>query len=158
GEDVRLAAIREAREESGLEIQINRLLNVYSYPGRAPVVVVFTASIVGGCLGCDDESLEARYFDSADIPWADLAFRSTREALQESLVKVDRWPVQACHGHGAPPAQLFLRHCQPHSGKAQHELSDCNAPLDACELSAEAVVRAEAEAEMPVRIPLDVEP
>ena len=85
GEEVRLAAIREAREECGLEIQINRLLNVYSYPGRAPVVVVFTASIIGGCLGCDDESLEARYFDSSDIPWADLAFRSTREALREFL-------------------------------------------------------------------------
>ena len=82
---MRLAAIREAREECGLEIQINRLLNVYSYPGRAPVVVVFTASVVGGCLGCDDESLEARYFDSSDIPWADLAFRSTREALREFL-------------------------------------------------------------------------
>jgi ADP-ribose pyrophosphatase YjhB (NUDIX family) len=67
GEEVRLAAIREVREECGLEIQINRLLNVYSYPGRAPVVVVFTASVVGGCLGCDDESLEAKYFDSSDI-------------------------------------------------------------------------------------------
>jgi len=85
GEDVRLAAIREAREECGLEIRIDRLLNVYSYPGRAPVVVVFTASVVGGCLGCDDESLEARYFDSPDIPWAELAFRSTREALREFL-------------------------------------------------------------------------
>jgi len=85
GEEVRLAAIREAREECGLEIQINRLLNVYSYPGRAPVVVVFTASVIGGCLGCDDESLEARYFDSSDIPWGDLAFRSTKEALREFL-------------------------------------------------------------------------
>ena len=85
GETLVAAAIREAREECGLEIRIDRLLNVYSYPGRAPVVVVFTASVVGGCLGCDDESLEARYFDSSDIPWAELAFRSTREALREFL-------------------------------------------------------------------------
>jgi ADP-ribose pyrophosphatase YjhB (NUDIX family) len=85
GEDVRLAAIREAREECGLEIQLDRLLNVYSYPGRAPVIVVYTASVVGGCLGCDDESLEARFFDSTQIPWDDLAFRSTLEALREFL-------------------------------------------------------------------------
>jgi 8-oxo-dGTP diphosphatase len=83
GEEVQLAAVREAREECGLEVKLDRLLNIYSYPGRAPVIIVYTAHIVGGCLGCDDESLEARFFDASAIPWDDLAFRSTREALRE---------------------------------------------------------------------------
>jgi hypothetical protein len=40
---------------------------------------------MGGCLGCDDEGLEARFFEPETIPWDELAFRSTREALQEFL-------------------------------------------------------------------------
>src|SRR6478752_285118 len=58
GEEVRVAAIREAREETGLEIRIDRLIDVYSYPGRAPVIIIYSATLTGGCLACDEESLE----------------------------------------------------------------------------------------------------
>jgi 8-oxo-dGTP diphosphatase len=83
GEEVQLAAVREAREECGLDVRIERLLNIYSYPGRAPVIVVYIAHLIGGCLSCDDEGLEARFFEKTAIPWDELAFRSTREALRE---------------------------------------------------------------------------
>ena len=85
GEEVRLAAVREAREECGLDIRIERLLNIYSYPGRVPVIVVYAARMTGGCLACDEESLEAKFFDARSIPWDELAFRSTREALRDFL-------------------------------------------------------------------------
>jgi ADP-ribose pyrophosphatase YjhB (NUDIX family) len=85
GEEVRAAAVREAREETGLEVRLDRLINVYSYAGRVPVIVVYSATVMSGCLGCDDEGLEARFFEPETIPWGDLAFRSTREALQEFL-------------------------------------------------------------------------
>ena len=85
GEEVRVAAVREAREEAGLEIELDELVNVYSYPGRAPVIIVYTARITGGCLACDDEGLEARFFAREEIPWDELAFRSTFEALREYL-------------------------------------------------------------------------
>jgi 8-oxo-dGTP diphosphatase len=85
GEEVRAAAVREAREETGLEIRLDRLINIYSYAGRVPVIVVYSATMMGGCLGCDDEGLEARFFEPETIPWEELAFRSTREALQEFL-------------------------------------------------------------------------
>jgi ADP-ribose pyrophosphatase YjhB (NUDIX family) len=85
GEEVKVAAVREAREEAGLEIRLDRLINVYSYPGRAPVIIVYAATIIGGCLGCDDEGLEARFFTADEIPWDELAFRSTHEALREFL-------------------------------------------------------------------------
>ena len=89
GEEVKLAAVREAREEVGLDIKLDRLLDIYSYAGRAPVIVVYTASITGGCLACDDEGLEARFFEPTAIPWDELAFRSTREALREYFKLLD---------------------------------------------------------------------
>ena len=85
GEEVRSAAIREAREESGVEIRLDSLLDIYSYAGRAPVIIVYAATAIGGCLGCDDEGLEVRYFEPSAIPWEELAFRSTHEALREFL-------------------------------------------------------------------------
>jgi ADP-ribose pyrophosphatase YjhB (NUDIX family) len=85
GEEVTVAAIREAREESGFEVRLEGLINVYSYPGRAPVIIVYAATIIGGCLACDDESLEGRFFHPDEIPWEELAFQSTNEALREFL-------------------------------------------------------------------------
>ena len=85
GEEVQAAAVREAREETGLEVRLDRLINIYSYTGRTPVIVVYSATLLGGCLGCDDEGLEARFFEPEAIPWDELAFRSTQEALREFL-------------------------------------------------------------------------
>jgi len=85
GEAVLTAAMREAREEAGLDIRIDRLLNVYSYPGLAPVIIVYVATMTGGTLVCDDEGLEVKFFSPDTIPWDALAFRSTLEALREFL-------------------------------------------------------------------------
>jgi 8-oxo-dGTP diphosphatase len=85
GEEITTAARREAREEAGLEIRLDGLIHIYSYPGRPIVIVVYRAAIVSGELTIDDESLEARLFTRAEIPWTELAFRSTREALEDYL-------------------------------------------------------------------------
>jgi hypothetical protein len=61
------------------------LVNIYSYAGRAPVIVVYAATATGGTLGVDDESLEVLEWDIAAIPWNDLAFRSTHEGLRDYL-------------------------------------------------------------------------
>ena len=39
--------------------------------------------MVGGTLDAADESLEAAWFAPNDVPWSDLAFRSTRDALRD---------------------------------------------------------------------------
>lgn len=85
GEELGAAAIREAREESGLDVALDSLVNVYSYAGSAPIIVVYSATIVGGTLCADDECLDARLFRPDEIPWDDLAFRSTGEALRDYL-------------------------------------------------------------------------
>ena len=85
GEEITLAAIREAREEAGLDVKLDHLINIYSYAGRAPVIIVYAATMLSGELAVDDEGLEAREFDLDEIPWDDLAFRSTREALKDYI-------------------------------------------------------------------------
>jgi ADP-ribose pyrophosphatase YjhB (NUDIX family) len=85
GEEMTLAAIREAREETGLDVRIDHLINIYSYAGHTPIIAVYAATMLAGELAVDDEGLEAREFDVDDIPWDELAFKSTREALREYL-------------------------------------------------------------------------
>ena len=85
GEPLTSAAIREAREECGLDVRLDALVNIYSYAGRAPVIVVYAATAIGGTLAVDDESLEAAEVEPSAIPWDDLAFQSTAEGLREYL-------------------------------------------------------------------------
>jgi len=88
GEEITAAAIREAREESGLDVRIDGLVNIYSY-GRSPIIIVYAATALGGVLCADDECLEAGLFKADEIPWESLAFRSTTDALRDYF-KTDR--------------------------------------------------------------------
>ncbi len=83
GEPLTAAAVREAREESGLDVRLDALVNIYSYPGRAPVIVVYAATAIGGGLCVDEECLESRGFAPGSIPWDELAFRSTQDGLRD---------------------------------------------------------------------------
>ena len=85
GESVAEAAIRETKEESQLDVKLGPLLNVYSYTRSPNVIVVYTAEVLSGDLGAGDESLEARTFALAEIPWSDLAFDSTKDALKDYI-------------------------------------------------------------------------
>jgi ADP-ribose pyrophosphatase YjhB (NUDIX family) len=68
GESVAEAAVREALEETGLVVQLDRLIGVYSR-GDDLHAVVFAAHAVGGALQVDDdETVELRYFDTDALP------------------------------------------------------------------------------------------
>ncbi len=95
GEKVEEAACREMREESGVEVEVDSLLGVYSYQRRPIVVIVYTGHCIGGNLHAADESLEAATFAPEQIPWQELAFPSTFEALRDYL---------ASHYQQQPPA------------------------------------------------------
>lgn len=83
GEPLETAALREAREECGLEVRLDGLVNLYSYPGRTPIIIVYAATALQGTLCVDDESLDVRWFDRDEIPWTSLAFPSTFHALTD---------------------------------------------------------------------------
>lgn len=85
GESVHEAAIRETKEESQMDVKLGSLLNVYSYPRSPNVIIVYVAEVVSGELAAGDESVEARVFTAEEIPWEDLAFDSTRDALKDYI-------------------------------------------------------------------------
>jgi ADP-ribose pyrophosphatase YjhB (NUDIX family) len=85
GESVRDAAVRETKEESQLDVKLGPLLNVYSYPRSPNVIVVYTAEVISGKLNAADESLEAGIFAPRELPWHDLAFDSTKDALSDYI-------------------------------------------------------------------------
>lgn len=82
GESVTDAAMRETLEETGLEVELTGLLNVYTYPA-APVIIVYQARVTGGTLTPCWENDAVEWRKPSEIPWDDLAFPSTREALRE---------------------------------------------------------------------------
>lgn len=67
------------------DVWLDHLIDIYSYAGRAPVIIIYAAIKISGELAVDDEGLEAREFDLDAIPWDELAFRSTNEALRGYL-------------------------------------------------------------------------
>ncbi len=89
GEPVTDAAIRETREECSLVVKLKELLGVYSYPGDIHVIVVYLASPLEGCLAAGDETQEAKWFSKEEIPWDELAFKSTEDALRDYLRKTN---------------------------------------------------------------------
>lgn len=76
GERTEEAARREAKEETGLEIELEKLVGVYSDPDRDPrghtISVCYSARRVGGNLKASTDAADVKVFNQ--IPWSKLAF------------------------------------------------------------------------------------
>src|SRR6266581_5731115 len=68
GETVDEAVCREVREETGLEVEVERLVGVYSKPQKQEVVLTFLCQITGGTLHTTEETSESRYFAPDALP------------------------------------------------------------------------------------------
>jgi 8-oxo-dGTP diphosphatase len=62
------AAVRETKEETGLEIRTTGLVGIYGKPHRDELVFVFTGKITGGKLKKTAESDDLEYFKLNKIP------------------------------------------------------------------------------------------
>ncbi len=71
GETVEEAALREVKEETGMDARIKKLVGVYSDPDRDPrghtISIVFLMEAKGETIAGDD-AIEARFFDLNDLP------------------------------------------------------------------------------------------
>lgn len=85
GEQVEAGARRETLEETGLAVDLEGLVGVYSYADSPVVVVVYRARVTGGSLRLCHENDCAAWVTAAEIPWTELAFPSTRAALADFL-------------------------------------------------------------------------
>jgi ADP-ribose pyrophosphatase YjhB (NUDIX family) len=79
GESVRQAIVREVEEETGLRVEVERLIGVYSDPAvqvvRYPdgnvvhyISTLYTCRILGGSLRTCAETLELGYFEPGGLP------------------------------------------------------------------------------------------
>ena len=87
GERAEAAAEREVLEESGLEIEVADIVGLYTYEGEVPAIAVFAARVVGGEPTPLDETMDVKGFPRDGLPWAEMAFPSTEQALKDYLRK-----------------------------------------------------------------------
>ncbi len=80
GEVVEEAAAREVWEETGLRVEINGLVGLFSERGHPVVVVAFAAREAGGELSVGEEALDIGFFSLEALP--DLAFPRDRLILE----------------------------------------------------------------------------
>jgi 8-oxo-dGTP diphosphatase len=85
GERAEVAAERETLEETGVEIEVKGLIGLYSYEGQIPAIAAFAARMVGGEPAPLDEVMSVKRFPRDALPWPDLAFPSTEQALKDYL-------------------------------------------------------------------------
>ncbi len=97
GESLIEAAVREVREETGLQVEISGLVGVYSrceegrvvtYPDNGDVVQIIDVVLEGrnphGTLTHSHESEQLEYFSPDDLPW-DLLCPPTRKPLRDFI-------------------------------------------------------------------------
>ena len=85
GERAETAAEREALEETGVVVEVTGLIGIYSYDGQIPAIASFAANVVGGELAPLDETMDVKVFPKDELPWSDIAFPSTVDALKDYL-------------------------------------------------------------------------
>lgn len=81
GETTSEGAARETVEEAGAQFELEGLLSVLSVPRVSQVHLFYLARLTSGRFEPGIETIEARLFTEAEIPWEDIAFRTVRETL-----------------------------------------------------------------------------
>ena len=89
GESIDEAAVREVREEAGLDVRIERVVGLYSKPEQESLAVTFEARVVGGTLQADNEISECRFFPTDQLP------QPIREHLRDRVADFSRGQLPA---------------------------------------------------------------
>jgi ADP-ribose pyrophosphatase YjhB (NUDIX family) len=82
GETTADGAQRETDEEAGAHIEMQGLFSILNVTRAGQVHLFYLARMLDTHLDPGPETLEARLFSEAEIPWDELAFRTVRETLR----------------------------------------------------------------------------
>lgn len=87
-------AIRETREEAGVEVAVKTLFTLIDLPHLSQVHLYYLAEITDTRGQPGPESSEVQLFPLNDIPWDEIAFGTVRETLKRLA---EAWPRPAPH-------------------------------------------------------------
>ena len=87
GEVVEEAAAREVLEETGLEVEVEHLVGLFSERGHPVMVAAFAARETGGRLAAGPETSEVAFFPLGSLP--ELAFPRDHKILSSWLASRD---------------------------------------------------------------------
>ncbi len=82
GESVAEGALRETVEEAGARIQLEGLYTVLNVARVGQVHLFYRARLLDTEFAPGPESIEAKLFHEDQVPWDEIAFRTTRETLK----------------------------------------------------------------------------
>lgn len=82
GETAIEGALRETQEEAGAEVEMLPLYCLLNVVRVGQVHLFYRARLRSTQFDPGPESLEARLFHEHEVPWDDIAFKTTRETLQ----------------------------------------------------------------------------
>ena len=89
GENPEETAVREAFEETNLDVAIESLLGVFHNPpaqGGASIFIMYQARLLGGTLQAGDDADAAAFFAPDNLP--EIAFASTLAAIEQLKAKI----------------------------------------------------------------------
>lgn len=81
GEVVERAAVREVKEETGLDIDLDRFIGLYSLEGDPVILAVYSAHITGGNMQAGHDAQEAAWFPLNELN--DLPFPHDQQILSD---------------------------------------------------------------------------
>ena len=82
GESTAEGAARETLEEAGAQIEMEDLFTVLSVSRVGQVHLFYRARLLSDRFEPGFETIEAKLFTQAEIPWEEIAFRTVRETLE----------------------------------------------------------------------------
>ncbi len=82
GETTAQGAARETDEESGAAYEMGELFSVMNVVRVGQVHMFYRARLLHDRFDPGHETIEARLFTEAEIPWEEIAFRTVRETLE----------------------------------------------------------------------------
>jgi len=81
-ETISEGAARETVEEAGAVFELEGLFSVLNVARVGQVHLFYTARLLSAHFNPGHETMEARLFREADIPWDEIAFRTVKETLE----------------------------------------------------------------------------